>query len=97
MGQKIEKILCFRITWKHIVLGFYDENNSITRKVNNFKYFVCYDIYNYKMKCRFEEKHMSKENLIKKLKHSILTQKDVLIYINAHQDSKLYFDVGNLL
>ena len=56
-----------------------------------------YDIYNYKMKCRFEEKHMSKEHLIKKLKHGILTQKDVLIYINAHKDSKLYFDNGNLL
>ena len=40
---------------------------------------------------------MSKEHLIKKLKHGILTQKDVLIYINAHKDSKLYFDNGNLL
>ena len=39
---------------------------------------------------------MSKENLIQKLKHSVLTQKDVLIYINAHQNSKLNFDVGNL-
>ena len=39
---------------------------------------------------------MSKENLIQRLKHSILTQKYVLIYVKAHQDSKLYFDVGNL-
>ena len=40
------------------------------------------------MKRRFEEKHISKENLIKKLKHSILTQKDVIILAKAHQDSK---------
>ena len=66
--QNIEKILCFRITWKHIVLGFYDENNSKTRKINNFISFVCYNIYKYKMKCRFEENHMSKENLILKTK-----------------------------
>ena len=53
-------------------------------------------IYKYKMKCKYDEKHMSKESLIQKLKHSILTQKDVLIYVKAYQDSKLYFDVGNL-
>ena len=71
--------MCSRITWKHIVLGFYDENNPKTRKIYNFISFVCYDIYKYKMKRRFEEKHISKENLIKKLKHSILTQKDYKI------------------
>ena len=38
-----------------------------------------------------------KKVYIQKLKHSILTQKDVLIYVKANQDSKLYFDVGNLL
>ena len=54
-------------------------------------------IYKYKMKCKYDEKHMSKESLIQKLKYSILTQKDVLIYVKAYQDSKLYFDVGNLL
>ena len=40
--------------------------------------------YKYEMKRRFEEKHISKENLIKKLKHSILTQKDVIILAKAH-------------
>ena len=64
----------------------YDENNPKTRKIYNFISFVCYDIYKYKMKRRFVEKHISKENLIKKLKHSILTQKDVLIYAKAHQE-----------
>ena len=42
---------------------------------------VCYDIYQYKMKCGFEEKNLSKESLIQKLKHSILTQKKMLNYI----------------
>ena len=87
----------FRITRKHKVLGFYDENNSKTRKRNNFISFMYNDIYKYKMKCRCKEKHMSTENIIQKLKHYILTQKDVLTYVKAHQDSKLYFDVGNLL
>ena len=35
----------FRMTWKHLVLGFYDENNSKTRKINNFISFVCLFIF----------------------------------------------------
>ena len=44
---KIEKKICLRITWKQIVLGFYDEHNSKTRKINNFISFVSYVIYKY--------------------------------------------------
>ena len=78
-----------------MVLRFYKENNFKSRKINNFIYFVCYNINKCVMKCRFEEKHIY--IVYFKLKHSIFTQNDVLIYVKAHKYSKLFFDVGNIL
>ena len=80
-----KKYVVSRITWKHILLGFYGENYSKTRKINNFISVVCYDIYKYKMKCRNEE------SLFQKLKHNILTQKKMLKHIKISNYTLMLF------
>lgn len=48
--EKTSSFLKFTVTWKIIVLGFYNEVNEKTLVLNNLIAFVAYTIYKYKVK-----------------------------------------------
>lgn len=71
--------LHLKITWKIIVLDFYNDINTHTIMLNNLISFIHFTIYKYNMKCRFDDEIMSEENLIQKLKNNLSLQNDILI------------------
>ena len=63
----------FNITWKHIVIGFYYEDNDKTRMLNNLISFVACRIYKYKMYCRIHKFNEEEYNININLKKTIFT------------------------
>ena len=57
-----------------IVLGFYNEVNSKTIRLNNVISFICYKIYKYKIKCSLLQENMSEFNLVRMLKYVLKKQ-----------------------
>ena len=47
-------IFIIPIKWKHIVVGFYCEENDKIKTLNLFSSFVAFRIYEYKMLCRLD-------------------------------------------
>lgn len=89
--EKIGSFLKFTVTWKIIVLGFYDEVKEKTLVLNNLKACVAYTIHKYKMKCRFHDETMSKKKILYVLKGKLNVQNTVLRKIdyirnNIYQD-----------
>lgn len=76
--EKIGSFLKFTVTWKIIVLGFYDEVKEKTLVLNNLKACVAYTIYKYKMKWRFHDETMSKKKILYVLKGKLNVQNTVL-------------------
>ena len=76
--QVISIYFNFEITWKIIVLGFYNEINSKTIRLNNIISFVSYKIYKYKMKCRLLQENMYEMCLVRMLKYELKKQNGVL-------------------
>lgn len=56
------------IVLKHIIIGFYFQNNSKVQFFKNIISFVAYRIYKLKMFCRFEKKNENYQNLRKYVK-----------------------------
>ena len=64
----VESILKTKIQWKHVVLGFFYENN---RKVHNFNFILAYvacRIYKTKMFFRIENKPETSHDISRKIK-----------------------------
>ena len=76
--RNVSHFLKFDIKWKTLVIGFDKEINNKTIKLNNLLAFICYRIYNYKMKCRVKNEVMSESNLRESLKHCLSAQNTVL-------------------
>lgn len=51
------------IVLKHIIIGFYFQNNSEVQFFKNIISFVAYRIYKLKMLCRFEKKNENYQSL----------------------------------
>lgn len=86
------------ITWKTIVLGFHNDNNIHTIMFNNLLSFVCFTIYKYKMKCRFDDEIMSERNLIQKLKYNLCLQNEILEYAKKiRSNDNLFTNLGIFL
>ena len=94
--EKINSYLKFDISWKTIVLGYYNEINEKTTFLNNFISFVCFCIYKYKMKCRIQNEAMLEQSLVNTLKKELLIQHIVISNIGKNK-SNVYKDIGNFL
>ena len=64
--REIWNILCivmnFEIKWKHIVIGFYHEDNIKVKTFNNLISFTALKLHKYKMLCRLENKQETSYN-----------------------------------
>ena len=49
--------------WKHLLIGFYFENNQKVIDLNNIISSIATIIYKYKMYCRLEDVEERKENI----------------------------------
>ena len=65
----VSAVLNIDIKWKHIVLGFYSEQNIKICLLNNIISFISYRIYKYKMYCRLEDLSESSFAIQKHIKH----------------------------
>ena len=94
--RKISLFLGFTITWQILVLGFYNEINAKTIRLNNLLSFICFTIYKYKMKCRFQKEKMSMDNFTSKIKNCLCLQNLILKKARMINDN-LYLETGNYL
>ena len=94
--QVVSLYFNFEITWKIIVLGFYNEVNSKTIRLNNIISFVCYKIYKYKMRCRLLQENMCEFNLVRMLKNELKKQNSVLKSTGKLTDD-LYNNLSDVL
>lgn len=76
--MKTGKILKIYLSWKHIVIGFYDEQNVKTFSFNHVISYIAFKIYKYKMKCRFDDKNKTEKDLIIYIKNSLTLYAAVL-------------------
>ena len=96
MWQVVSLYFNFEITWKIIVLGFYNEVNSKTIRLNNIISFVCYKIYKYKMRCRLLQENMCEFNSVRMLKYELKKQNSVLKSTGRLKDD-LYNNLSDVL
>lgn len=80
--QHIWKIasICIKFTviWKHIVVGFYLDNNELVKIYNYFLSFIAFRIYKCKMYCRVVQVHETKDFVICSIKEYLKTHCQVL-------------------
>lgn len=61
------------IMWKHVIIGFYYENNRKVQLLNNIASYVAYKIYKFKMLiCRFEKKNETYQSLREYVKNYLI-------------------------
>ena len=87
----------FDVSWKNIILGFYDELNDKTILLNNIISFIAYRIYKYKMFCRLDNNRESIGDIRKHIKHSLLNQYYVLMKTSCSQNISLFEKISNAL
>jgi hypothetical protein len=71
--KMVSEILKFEISWKAIVVGFYNETNRKTILLNNVISFIALRIYKYKMWCRLEATTESSAKISCHVKNSLNT------------------------
>lgn len=70
--SKLCTTLHLDIMWKHVIIGFYYENNLKVQFLNNIISYVAYRIYKFKMLCRFEEKNETSQSLNEYVKNYLI-------------------------
>ena len=70
------------IQWKHIVIGFFHENNIKVKTLNNLISFTAMKIYKFKMLCRLEKTVETSVNIHMNLK------KKLIFWLNVLRNSK---------
>ena len=65
-------IFIIPIKWKHIVVGFYCEENDKIKTLNLFISFVAFRIYKYKMLCRLDSLNETAYNLYNHVRNLFL-------------------------
>ena len=84
------------IQWKHIVIGFFHENNIKVKTLNNLISFTAMKIYKFKMVCRLEKTVETSVNIHMNLKKKLIFWLNVLRYSksNMHTDViKAFYDL----
>lgn len=94
--ERISMYLKFDVTWKIVVLGFYNEISEKTSFLNNFLSFISFTIYKYKMKCRIQKERMCEQDLRHKLKNTLFLQNVIITSIGRNKND-FYKNVGNFL
>lgn len=74
----LSEFLSFDVKWKHIIIGFYLENNRKTATLNFLISLIALRIYKYKMYCRLEKIDENEEGLKTHIKLSLLNYASVL-------------------
>ena len=76
----MSRLFGFKIQWKHVVVGFYLEDNSKIEVLNTTISFVACKIYKYKMYCRLESLEEREIDIHNHLKHNITFMGNVFKY-----------------
>ena len=94
--KKASVCLKFSVSWKTIVIGFYDEVNDKTVLMNNIISFIAYRIYKYKMFCRIH-KAESYSDIRKHIQFSLLNYYFVLSKTSCTQSVALFKRMSDIL
>ena len=78
------------------MLGFYSDLSEKTCILNNLISFICYTIYKYKMKSRFNNERMSEENLKSYVKNWLVLYNSIVKKTGKIRNN-LYNDLANCL
>lgn len=78
MWRKLGSFLLIDIKWKHIILGFYLEQNDKIESLNLLISFIAYKIYKYKMYCRIESLQETEINVCKSVKNALIQYSSLL-------------------
>ena len=95
--SKASHSLKFNISWKNIVIGFYDEVNDKTVLINNIISFIAYRIYKYKMFCRIHNNPESYTDLRKHVKFSLQNYYFVLSKTSCKHNIALFKKISDVL
>ena len=95
--SKASNSLKFNISWKNIVIGFYDEVNDKTVLINNIISFIAYRIYKYKMFCRIHNNPESYTDLRKHVKFSLQNYYFVLSNTSCKHNIALFKKISDVL
>lgn len=91
-------ILHFDIMWKHVIIGFYNENNLKVQFLNNIISHVAYRIYKFKMLCRFEEKNETSQYLNEYVKNYLIRDMNyITMYLKSSKYSSKLKTLINIL
>ena len=94
---KASNILRFNVSWKHIVVGFYLENNRKTVTLNSLLSFIAMKIYKCKMKCRIDAKEESLQCIESFVKKHLMYQFYALQKLNVDLEYALYKCISDIL
>ena len=95
--NSVGKFLSFQIKWKHIVVGFYSEENDKIKTLNLFISYVAFRIYKYKMLCRLDSLSETAYNLYNHVKKSIYFYSSVLGHLNENVTNKIFVDFSKTM
>ena len=95
--EKTSEILKFEIKWKHILIGFYFENNQKIHDLNNLISTIATVIYKYKMYCRIKNCNETIENVCTHVKKSLKTYSFVYRRLSRKNCQNTFEKISNLL
>ena len=94
---KASNILRFNVSWKHIVVGFYIENNRKTVTLNSLVSYIAMKIYKCKMKCRIDAKEENLQCIESFVKKHLMYQFYALQKLNVDLEFGLYKCISDIL
>ena len=77
--KTLSLVLSFEVQWKHVILGFYFEQNSKLCFLNTVISFLAFKIYKYKMYCRLQNKVEQESMLVSYVKNNLINNCTVLL------------------
>ena len=97
--NSVGKFLSFQNKWKHIVVGFYSEENDKIKTLTLFISYVAYTcrIYKYKIQCRLDFLNETEYNLYNHVKKSIYFYSSVLGQLNEPVTNKIFVDFSKTM
>ena len=93
----VANILKIDLRWKHVIIGFYHENNSKVKLLNNVISFVALKIYKYKMYCRLEQIVESERHISMHIKNCLSFWYQVLLLTNSKININIIKVIADIL
>ena len=81
---EVSAILNFDVKWRHIIFGFYLEENSKVVFYNTLLSFIAYRIYKYKMYCRIDNINETEYNVKCSVRNSLATLFTIPLFNNRY-------------